>query len=83
VDGSNSQHSHVLSQNDPGKACQTVNATGLERVSVRSVTQQQVSDHSKINTNTGRAPTPRKYGLFLEDAPFLEVLEFMKAQMKV
>jgi len=85
VDG-NSQQSHVLSQNDPGKVCWNVTATGLEqRVSVSSITQQQVSDHSiiNINTNTRRAPTPSKYGLFLEDSLFKKFWKFMKAQMKV
>ena len=37
---------------------------------------QQIPDTTK--------PTkPSKYGMFLEDAPFLEVLELLKAQMKV
>jgi len=90
VDGSNSHHLHALShskssirersnQNDSRRAYFTENVTGLERVSGACADTNKVSDHSKPT----KPSTPSKYALFLEDAPFLEVLDLMKAHMKI
>jgi len=61
-------------QIDSGRGHHTVTVTGLERASVTPVRHQQLPDHS----NAANASTPSKYGLFLEDAPFLEVPDLMK-----
>jgi len=90
VDGSNSHHSHALSnsksgnrgktkQNDTQRANQSENITRPEKNIGTPVRHQQIPDSSKAT----KPSTPHKCRMFLEDAPFLEVLELMKAQMKV
>jgi len=74
-----------LNQNDTRRANQTDNVTGLERESGTPARQQQPHQHPHMHDHSKatKPSTQNKYGLFLEDAPFLEVLDLMKAQMKL
>jgi len=88
VDNSNSHHSHALSNSKSGnreKTKQVENPTKSQTENVTRLAGKKIATPTRHqqNPDTTKPTKPSKYGMFLEDAPFLEVPELLKAQMKV